>query len=224
MEKLMTLVRRAPGLDRAAFFDAYRNRDVPSRAKTQPLMRGHVVSLADLPPEDVGLRPGGGEPAFDAIEEFWFENLADYRPVAADGALIGEWHTYQVREFIERDFDRSWPDGARSPGVKAFYFARRRDGLSHDQFAAYWGEKHAPLALVRHIGMWRYKRNVVTTALSDGAPDWDGFAELHFRTAQDFREKFYDSDEGRQAIGEDVAKFSGPGRALYTTEHILQTP
>jgi hypothetical protein len=47
-------------------------------------------------------------------------------------------------------------------------------------------------------------------------------AILHFRTAQDLRERFYDSDAGRAAIAADVAKFSGGGRALHTSEWILK--
>ena len=81
-----------------------------------------------------------------------------------------------------------------------------------------------PLALRIHIGMWRYTRNVVSAALTPGAPDWDGMAILHFRTAEDLRERFYDSDAGRRAIAEDVAKFSGAGKALHTSEWILKGP
>jgi uncharacterized protein (TIGR02118 family) len=127
-----------------------------------------------------------------------------------------------VNEKVEREYDRTWPTGERSPGVKSFFLALRRPDMTHGQFADYWGNQHAPLALKIHVGMWRYTRNVVTEALTPGAPNWDGAAILHFRTARDLRERFYDSDEGRAAIAVDVAKFTGGGRALHASEWILK--
>jgi uncharacterized protein (TIGR02118 family) len=129
---------------------------------------------------------------------------------------------YAVDEKVERDYDCTWPVGERSPGVKSFFLALRHPEMSHDEFAAYWGEKHAPLALKIHVGMWRYTRNVVSRPLTADAPDWDGMAILHFRSSFDLRERFYDSDEGRAAIAADVAKFSGGGRALHSSEWILK--
>ena len=48
----------------------------------------------------------------------------------------------------------------------------------------------------------------------------DGIAELHFRTREDFDERFYDSDEGRRIIRDDVKKFIDvrAGEAALMTE------
>lgn len=219
MSKLLALVRRKPAMDRAAFARVYLafGRDLAAR----PELSHVTVNLVDVPAEEAGLRPGG-EPAFDAVAEIWADNLPAAARLLEDAPGVGESHAYHVEERIERDCTRDWPDGERSPGVKSFFLALRHPQMTNEQFATYWGEQHAPLALRIHVGMWRYTRNVVVSALAEGAPDWDGMANLHFQTARDLRERFYDSEEGRAAIAADIAKFSGGGRALHSSEWILK--
>jgi uncharacterized protein (TIGR02118 family) len=220
MAKVLGLVKRAEGVDRAGFGSRYL--DFARELASAPGVERCIASIVDVPAEEAGLRPGG-EPAFDAVIELWFETPADPAALAAAPAdLAGQSHVYAVEETIEREYERTWPIGERSPGVKSFFLAGRHPKMTHDEFAAYWGNQHAPLALRIHVGMWRYTRNVVTGPLTAGAPDWDGMAILHFRTAQDLRERFYDSEAGRAAIAADVAKFSGAGRALHSSEWILK--
>lgn len=217
MNKLFVLLKRAEGADRREFCAA-----VLSHAKQQadvPGVAGLVVNLVDVPPQDAGLRPGG-EPSYDAAVEVWLEEGPNW-PAGFPFDVPGSLTVYAVRETVERDYDRDWPLAERSPGVKSIYLARRRLDMTQDEYAAYWGQHHAPLALKVHAGLWRYARNVVITS-SPGSHKWDGFAVLHFRTAQDLRERFYDSDEGRAAIAADVAEFTSGGRALHTSEYVLR--
>ncbi len=225
MEKILALGQRAPHLSRQQFFDAFMGRAVPL-VVAQPGAVRYIVNLVDIPAEEVGLRPGG-EPAFDVVTETWVDSvdgflsvMASVRPQIQD--MLGSAPVYHVSEHLERDYTRDWPAGERSPGIKSFYLAKRRDDLTHEAFAHHWGANHAPLALRHHIGMWRYVRNVVTRAIGPAAPDWDGMAALHFRTAADFRERFYDSDEGRRIIAADVASFTTGGRVLHTSEYIVK--
>lgn len=220
MAKVLALVRRAAGVDRADFGNRYL--DFGNGLVASPGVERCIISLVDISAEDAGLRPGG-EPKFDAVAELWTEAGVD--PVAllaAPQGLVGQNHVYQVEESVEREYERSWAVGERSPGVKSYYLMLRNPAMTHKEATDYWGEQHAPLALKIHIGMWRYARNVVSQALTPGAPDWDGMAILHFRSAFDLRERFYDSDAGRAAIAADVAKFSGGGAALHSSEWILK--
>ena len=219
MGKYITLVKRADGVPRQAFLEAFIPEFAAPRLRDEPGLGRFVVDLVDVPAEEAGLRPGG-EPAFDAVVESWLESGA---PGAFSHDLVGLTHTYAVAEKVEKEREpRTWALGERSPGVKSIYLAGRRKDQTHEQFAAHWAGTHAPLALKHHIGMWRYVRNTTSQTVSAGAPDWDGFAELHFKTAQDLRERFYDSDEGRAVIAADIAKFSGSGRSLHTSEFILR--
>jgi hypothetical protein len=76
--------------------------------------------------------------------------------------------------------------------------------------ASHWGLVHFPLARVHHPAIWHYVQNVVVRALTPAAPEVDGIAELHFRTAKDLRDRFYDSEEGRRTIAADVRRFLDP--------------
>ena len=220
MGKVLALVRRAADIDRAAFGRDYL--EFGKAVAAAPGITRCIVSLVDVPAEEAGLRPGG-EPAFDAVIEAWSEDpVGTVALLAAPEGLVGQCHVYRVEEKVEREYEQTWETGERSPGVKSFFLALRHPEMNHDQFAAYWGDQHAPLALKIHVGMWRYTRNVVAEPLTPGAPDWDGMAVLHFRTAYDLRERFYDSDVGRAAIAADIAKFSGGGRALHSSEWILK--
>jgi uncharacterized protein (TIGR02118 family) len=86
-------------------------------------------------------------------------------------------------------------------------FVARAEGLTHEQFVQHWTEQHAALARKHHIGLAGYTQNVVRRAYTPGGANVDGIAELQFRTREDFEERFYDSDEGRDAIREDVRRF-----------------
>jgi hypothetical protein len=54
-------------------------------------------------------------------------------------------------------------------------------------------------------------QNVVVEPITAEAPAVDGIAELHFRSIADLRDRFYDSDEGRQIVADDVSAFLDRG-------------
>jgi uncharacterized protein (TIGR02118 family) len=217
VDKLFVLVKRPNGAERSAFCDELLRR--AENAASEAEIAGLVVNLVDVPPEEAGLRPGG-EPSYDAAVEIWLEDGPNW-PRSMPFALPGTLNVYLVRETLERAYERDWPIGERSPGVKSIYLARRSKDMTQEDYAAYWADRHAPLALKVHVGMWRYERNVVVASAA-GNDKWDGFAVLHFRTAEDLRERFYDSDAGRAAIAADVSQFTSGGRVLHTSEHILK--
>ena len=116
---------------------------------------------------------------------------------------------WRVRSERPKAYERTWPDGTEAPGVKLVSFMRRAEGLNHEQFVRHWSEQHTPLALEHHPGLWNYTQNFVRRAYTPGGRDVDGIAELHFATRGDFACRFFDSDEGRRVIMEDVARFMG---------------
>jgi uncharacterized protein (TIGR02118 family) len=122
-------------------------------------------------------------------------------------AVARRVEVWRVDPHRQITWERTWPDGEEAPGLKMVSFMRRAEGLTHEQFARHWTEQHTQLAQQRHVGLWNYTQNVVRRAFTPGGGDIDGIAELQFRTRDDFETRFFDSDEGRAAIMEDVKRF-----------------
>jgi uncharacterized protein (TIGR02118 family) len=114
---------------------------------------------------------------------------------------------YEVEERLQWDYERTWPLGEVTPGVKQVSFLRRLDGLTPPAFADHWVNAHAPLAARHHPTIWRYVQNVVVQRLTPDAPGLDGIAELTFRSFEDWRDRKYDSPEGQAIIAADIARF-----------------
>ena len=199
----------------------------------QPL--GLTLNLADLDSGERWDRGGAEGPMADAMVTIWAEDawaddgtLAGFAVAlagAAGAARIGGW---TVEEHRPKRYDRDWADGELSPGVKMMTLMRPAPGRTHEQCARHWREVHTPLALSIHSGMWAYAQNIVRAPLAgaDGDPDVFGIVELHFHSRQAFHDERYASDEGRQAIYEDIPKFMALDRATggYFTEFILRSP
>ena len=122
--------------------------------------------------------------------------IAVYR---SEDAIREGAEAYRVDERVQWD---------RDPAVVTrISFVKRAAGLSHEEFAHHWTTVHAPLARLHHPGLARYVQNVVLEKLTPDAPDVDGIAELGFASLEDFRERMYDSADGREIIAADVRQF-----------------
>lgn len=137
-------------------------------------------------------------------------------PLPAGSRLVG---AYEVEEIVEKDYDRTWPSGAQSPGFKMIAFLHRRPDLTQEAFSQHWRERHGPLAVARQPGFWHYVQNHLVRQLTDASPDWDGFGEIHYRTVEDALTRSYDSEEAQQLIWEDVARFLAYDRSPTLTTH-----
>ena len=168
-------------------------------------------------------------PNCDAVLALGLTRAHDLDDVPLRDALHGLARRMEVwRVDVRRPmaWDRDWPDGEYAPGIKMVSFMQRADWLTHEQFARHWTERHTPLAVRHHVGLWNYTQNVVRRAYTPGGGTIDGVAELHFRTRGDFDTLFFDSDQGRAVILEDVRRFMArprPETALMR-ELPLRTP
>lgn len=145
-------------------------------------------------------RYGAGEP-FDA---FVTATVDDPEGLALSdlGGRVWAWAVDERRPRV----------GAGECEVTMTALMRRKPGLTHEEFVDHWTANHTPLALRHHAGLYDYTQNLVVATLTPAADEIDGVAELGFRTRADFETGFYDSDDGRRAIGQDVRRFmAGPG-------------
>jgi uncharacterized protein (TIGR02118 family) len=149
--------------------------------------------------EDQG-RYGAGEP-FDVL-----------LTASVDGPNVLELAGLGQRVWAWTVDERHPRVGYQECAVTMVALMRRTPDLTHDEFADHWTTRHAPLALERHEALYDYTQNVVTATLTPDTDEIDGIAELGFATREEFETRFYDSDEGRAAIADDVRRFmAGPG-------------
>jgi hypothetical protein len=131
--------------------------------------------FTERPPPRLALVPFSRAPV--AVVSWWSDEAA---PARHPGFSV---QAYDVEEAVPRAYERTWPDGERSPGVNLLTLFSRRPGLDDATFFARWHDGHTPLSLEIHP-LWAYVRNVVREPL-DGAPPLDGIVEEQFRSAAD---------------------------------------
>lgn len=99
---------------------------------------------------------------------------------------------------------------------------RRRATLAVGDFRRSWAGRHARLVRRHHPGVSRYAQDFVLSS-SPGAVPVDGFYESEFATAEDYRDRLYDSPAGERVIEADNRGFveqAATERAFTTTTRI----
>lgn len=233
-EKLMFFARRAPELSREEFQRTYLTEHARGPMEHFPRMSRYAVNVVDA---DWEPKVEHALADTDVIAEMWFDELGDFLDRArrfdssetfvamqeeAD-SFFGGVVAYHVQQGIQRDYERSWPDGERSPGVKMVYPVVRKEGITREQFAEHWLQKHVPLVLKYMNGISRYVTNVVVRRVGK-APEIDGIVELTFFNPDDLKGPRYSAPEAEALMSNDVAQFLTPfGLAFRASEYILRS-
>jgi uncharacterized protein (TIGR02118 family) len=185
-----------------------------SRDCDAPRRTDYVSEPSDaLVAEQLGRPPGPQK--LDGLVAGWWE--------PGKAVMLPDANAYRVDEVLHWDYERDWPEGERSPGVVVFYFVRRREDLSQEEFMRRYRDGHAPLAREHHPGIWRYAQSYVADR-SEGAPVWHAISQLHFRSEEDFRKRFYRDEQSPGIIAEDITRFADTrtGLAVVTRERIVR--
>lgn len=200
MEHLLIAIWRAPGADPSTL-----------RADWAPLALKYDNVLAcsmSFAEADQGAF-ADGDPV-DVLIALGLDRGHDLDDVPERGVLYHvarELEVWRVDRHRQISVERTTPDGEFVPGVKMVSFVRRAEHLSHEQFVRHWTERHTPLVRTHHVGVVNYTQNVVRRAYTPGGAAVDGIAELDFVSRESYETEFYDSDEGRTIIKEDVQRF-----------------
>lgn len=104
--------------------------------------------------------------------------------LAALRALGDSPFGYRVEESYPVRYERTWPDGERSPGSVLLTLLAKNARLDHAAFMHEWHGRHTPKALRIHP-MWSYARNVVAERVTEDAPVFEGVVEEHYRSLAD---------------------------------------
>lgn len=116
---------------------------------------------------------------------------------------------YDVEEdevFCRAGFRRGRP----TPGIKIMRGIWFHDDLSPAAASRLW-RHHRPLAVNVHVGLARYACLAVRSKLSEAGPNVDGFTVLHFPNEVAMRERYFDSERGRDEITHDTGHFIASG-------------
>ena len=119
--------------------------------------------------------------------------------------------------------------------IKLVFCARRREGMSREEFQEYWLNRHGPM-FQKFAETYRAVRYVqshtIDSPLNENlkksrglADEYDGVGEIWWQSEKDFMEAI-SSPEGqelRKAFIEDEARFVDLSRssAFFTVEHVL---
>jgi uncharacterized protein (TIGR02118 family) len=226
VEKVIFLFGRKPGLSVDEFRRHYLDVHAPLARRSMRNLHRYVVNLPDA----------AVDAPFDAVTEITMDAAADLfdpgrafvneaaaKEVLADHAsFLGTMHAYRVAERVVKDYDRTWADGERSPGVKYVSLMQRAPGLSPEEFDAYWRDRHTPIALEHHGGMWKYVQNVVREPMTPDAPPLDGMVEMHFPTVDDFRDRFFTPPESMALVLDDAYRFMDRSTQGYEVGEYVQ--
>ena len=103
---------------------------------------------------------------------------------------------------------------------KLLFFFQRKDGLTHEEFAAHYLDVHAPLGQRVTITMAGYTVNIVE---SDGADAPDAITEIWTASMADFFDpaRSFATPEDAAELMADHDSFIGPYDAYAVDEHVL---
>ena len=166
MIRVTFLLRRKPGLERAAFYDYWLNSHGPlvaSVAHDLGMLRYvQVHTLGD--PADAGMAEarGGMEPVYDGVAEVWFESRDSFvKTLETDtGKTAGARLIEDEKTFIDLANSPLWlayeypqvnptPENLvatqRSSLVKLYFPLRSKPALTEADMQAYWRTHHGPI-------------------------------------------------------------------------------
>lgn len=134
---------------------------------------------------------------------------------------------YEVLRAIPVNYEKDWPDGDASPGIKQMTLLQKRKDLAYEEFKDYWFCSHTPLALDINP-IWRYERNEVVKAMTADAPPYNGIVGLHFQSDEDLTDlnRFFGGNflVNSLRIGVDVYNFIDMKsiEVIAMTEYIIK--
>ncbi len=166
MIRIVYLLRRKPGLDKAAYTDYWLNEHGPlvaSVASKLNMLRYVQVHTLDDPANDAMSKARGGmEPVYDGVAEVWFETeeaMVEAMQSEA-GSKAGALLVEDEAKFIDLPNSPIWlthdypqvnptPENLvatpRSGLVKLYFPLRMRKELDIQQAKTYWYSNHGPI-------------------------------------------------------------------------------
>jgi uncharacterized protein (TIGR02118 family) len=188
MIKVITVLRRKPGMELGAFTDYWRTEHAEAVKRVPGILR-YVQS------QTIASGYRNGNPVYDGIAEIWYADSAAMHRAAetpqAAAALKDDDHFIDLKSMasIVTDEVVQHAGTAIAAMVKSTEFVMRKPGMDPAAFHKYWTEVHGPLA-TKIAQMRRYvQSHVRPSAYRDGrTPFLDGVAQVWFDDTDAMRE------------------------------------
>jgi hypothetical protein len=216
VEKLCYVLWKPPSLAGDAFRDALLG-ELGPRLLAEGA-RGVSLLVADAEAEAVAkARITRLDEPVAGMLSVWLERVEGHRGVeAALAPLVARCAGYAVTESIPLpNTTRVAPRGARTPGTTMLALLEKPERLGFDEWIAIWHGSHSPLAIEIQC-TYRYVRNVVTRALTPGAPAWRGIVEEGFPS-----EAVTDLERWYRAEGDPATMRERLGRMVASVQRFL---
>lgn len=164
-------------------------------------------------------------------EEMTFDNAPWDAALTADGpsleGLEGVAAVYEVDRRIIKRQPRG-DGGARTPGFTLVCPTVRKPGMTHEDYDRHWAENHGPIHVENSPATCHYEQFTVSRALTDGAPEFDGFGRLSFESSESFANEMFTGPEAQQNIQEDMVRFLDVEKTSVatwaTSEYVYKDP
>ena len=114
---------------------------------------------------------------------------ADEEPVERLLKAEGFLGAYRVNEALPVAYEKTWPDGERTPGACLLTLFAQKKNIDYATFLDRWHNSHTPMSLRFHP-LWHYNRNVVDERLAPDSAGFDGIVEEQVREARDLLNPF----------------------------------
>lgn len=240
MEKLQYLCWPRAGVTPADAGRIARDELAPALLALGP--RGLSLQVDDTDAQvPVPMPPPADEPQPFLLVSIWldrYDDRAPYETLLRDASdhIAG----YLVTESIYTEYGgnqfagpRTWPDGARSPGVVMVTLLRRPARMSEDDWITHWHTVQSPVSEAMQPRM-RYVRNAVARAITPDAPPIEGIVEEAWPSPEHMTDPllFYCADGDSElmhrnltAMLESVTAFLDLEdlRSFTTSEYLLRT-
>jgi hypothetical protein len=157
-----------------------------------PDFRERVFSMAEKirgqsEPETLRLTLTLGPPPVISVIPFRKEKVAalsvtggSARAVSLLSPSKGFIGRYLVEEAVPVAYQKTWEDGAPTPGICMLTLFNRKPGIDRNTFLERWHQGHTPLSLRIHP-LWNYNRNVVLEPPEEDDVSYEGIVEEQFR-------------------------------------------
>jgi hypothetical protein len=206
MEKRIFFHRKKDEVDDAAFSSTYRAAHHTLVAETGVRCAIDLALGDQSPMDDAGMK---SRPlVWHAVSLRWGDVATSSEAAKQLADVVDAASGWRVDEHVAWDYERDWPDGDPTPGVKFVSLVAKRPELSVDEFRARY-RGHAEVAREHHGGCWRYVQNVVTGPVTlPPGKIIHAVSELWFRSIEDYVEKLYTRrPESIDAVREDTTAF-----------------